>query len=346
MSSRPTIQDVARLAGVSRGTVDRVLNGRAHVREEVRLRVLDAIRQSGYISPRDTHQHQFQQAYPPIRLGVLLPNWEGQFRTEVDQGIAQACAELASAQIQVLTRRCKTDLPAEALQLLDELLDTGVAGIAVCTTNAPSITTRISALAEAGIPCVTFNSDLPESRRMCFVGQDIYKAGRIAGGLMCKCIPAEGQLLAAVGNLKFDGHRQRLSGFCDRMREAGFPSEKIIVAETFNDYETTFRVVMDAIARYPGLCGIYMANLSVSGCAAAIEQAGKKGAIRLICHDLNESIRQLLQQGSIDFTIPQNLRQQGYGPLILLRDFLRKKEAPDAMRFNRQIDIICADNLP
>ena len=77
MSSRPTIQDVARLAGVSRGTVDRVLNGRAHVREEVRLRVLDAIRQSGYISPRDTHQHQFQQAYPPIRLVVLLPNWEG-----------------------------------------------------------------------------------------------------------------------------------------------------------------------------------------------------------------------------------------------------------------------------
>lgn len=163
---------------------------------------------------------------------------------------------------------------------------------------------------------------------------------------MSRCIPAGSQLLATVGNLKFDGHRQRLAGFRDRIREAGFPMEDLVVAETFNDYETTFRVVTEAIDRYPRLRGIYMANLSVSGCAAVIEQAGKKGAIRLICHDLNESVRQLLLRGSIDFTIPQNLRQQGYGPLILLRDVLRRKAVPDAARFNRQIDIVCSDNLP
>ena len=346
MGSKPTIQTVAQMAGVSRGTVDRVLNGRAHVREDVRLRVLEAIRQSGYVSPRDTHQRQFQQAYPPMKLGVLLPNWEGQFRTEVDEGIAQAQAELESTGIQILIRRCETDIPAEALKLLDELTEAGAAGLAVCAANDPSITARISALADEGIPCVTFNSDLPDSRRLCFVGQDIYKAGRIAGGLMSRCVPAGSQLLATVGNLKFDGHRQRLAGFRDRVRESGFPMEDLVVAETFNDYETTFRVVTEAIDRHPRLRGIYMANLSVSGCAAAIEQAGKKGAIRLICHDLNESVRQLLLRGSIDFTIPQNLRQQGYGPLILLRDVLRRKAAPDAARFNRQIDIVCSDNLP
>ena len=232
------------------------------------------------------------------------------------------------------------------MKLLDELTEAGASGLAVCAAKDPSITARISALADEGIPCVTFNSDLPDSRRLCFVGQDIYKAGRVAGGLMSRCIPAGSQLLATVGNLKFDGHRQRLAGFRDRIREAGFPMEDLVVAETFNDYETTFRVVTEAIDRYPRLRGIYMANLSVSGCAAAIEQAGKKGAIRLICHDLNESVRQLLLRGSIDFTIPQNLRQQGYGPLILLRDVLRRKAAPDAARFNRQIDIVCSDNLP
>ena len=313
MGSKPTIQTVAQMAGVSRGTVDRVLNGRAHVREDVRLRVLEAIRQSGYVSPRDTHQRQFQQAYPPMKLGVLLPNWEGQFRTEVDEGIAQAQAELESTGIQILIRRCETDIPAEALKLLDKLTEAGAAGLAVCAANDPSIIARISALADEGIPCV---------------------------------VPAGSQLLATVGNLKFDGHRQRLAGFRDRIREAGFPMEDLVVAETFNDYETTFRVVTEAIDRYPRLRGIYMANLSVSGCAAAIEQAGKKGAIRLICHDLNESVRQLLLRGSIDFTIPQNLRQQGYGPLILLRDILRRKAVPDAARFNRQIDIVCSDNLP
>ena len=170
MGSKPTIQTVAQMAGVSRGTVDRVLNGRAHVREDVRLRVLEAIRQSGYVSPRDTHQRQFQQAYPPMKLGVLLPNWEGQFRTEVDEGIAQAQVELESTGIQILIRRCETDIPAEALKLLDKLTEAGAAGLAVCAANDPSITARISALADEGIPCVTFNSDLPDSRRLCFVG--------------------------------------------------------------------------------------------------------------------------------------------------------------------------------
>ena len=84
---------------------------------------------------------------------------------------------------------------------------------AVCAVNDPSIEKGISVLAEAGSPCVTFNSVLPGSRRLCFVGQDIRKAGRVAAGLMRKCLPPECTVLAMVGNLKFDGHRQRLDGF-------------------------------------------------------------------------------------------------------------------------------------
>lgn len=52
MSKRPTIQMVAEAAGVSRGTVDRVLNHRAHVNPEVRERVLLALKETGYILPQ------------------------------------------------------------------------------------------------------------------------------------------------------------------------------------------------------------------------------------------------------------------------------------------------------
>jgi len=51
--------------------------------------------------------------------------------------------------------------------------------LAVRAANDPSITARISALADEGIPCVTFNSDLPDSRRPCSVGQDIYNDGAL-----------------------------------------------------------------------------------------------------------------------------------------------------------------------
>lgn len=89
-------------------------------------------------------------------------------------------------------------------------------------------------------------------------------------------------MLAAVGNRKFDGHRQRLDGFRERMEELGFKPRQILVAETFNDYETTYSVVGETLSAHPELRGIYMANLSAAGCAEAVRAAGRKGDIRVI----------------------------------------------------------------
>ena len=162
---------------------------------------------------------------------------------------------------------------------------------------------------------------------------------------MSRCVPQDGIVLAAVGNRRFDGHRQRLEGFCSRMEERGFRPEQILTAETFNDYETTCIVVAEMLRDHPELAGIYMANLNVSGCAEAVRAAGRKGEIRVICHDINESIRRLLLEGSVDFTIPQDFEQQGYLPLILLRDYLRRGIPPEAGRAGGGIGILCAENL-
>lgn len=345
MGSRPTIQMVAELAGVSRGTVDRVLNGRPHVNEEARQRVLEAIRELGYISPREDYRRRAEAALRPLTLGVLLPNWEGQFRTEVTEGVRQACEELEESKVRVLVRRCETDLPQEAVELLEAMEADGAEGFAVCAVNDPAIQGWIAARTARGVPCITFNSDLPESGRLCFIGQDIRQAGRVAAGLLHKCVSGRGPILATAGNLKFDGHRQRLDGFRERLGELGFPAEDLLVRETYNDYETTLRVVGEALEARPDLRGIYMANFSVSGCCAAIERAGRTGRVHVVCHDINETVRKLIRSGAVDFTIPQDLKRQGYAPLLFLRDWLRKKNPLEAGRFQGQIQILCAENL-
>lgn len=334
MGDRPTIQMVADLAGVSRGTVDRVLNNRPHVNEEVRQRVLEAVRETGY-APL-SGRRQTGAAARSLTLGVLLPNWEGQFRAEVDRGIRRACAELEEANVRVLLRRCETDLPQEALRLLEDMRRDGAEGFAVCAVNDPSVERWIAARAAEGTPCVTFNSDLPASGRLCFVGQDIDQAGRVAAGLLHKCVSGQGPILATAGNLKFDGHRRRLE-------ELGFPAGQILVRETFNDYETTRRVVRETLEEQPELRGVYMANLSVSGCCAALAQAGKTGQVHVVCHDVNAGIRQLIRSGAVDFTIPQDLESQGYAPLLLLRDHLRKRTVPGNLP--GRVQILCAENL-
>ena len=84
MKKKPTIQMVAEKAGVSRGTVDRVLNNRSHVSPDVHDRVMKAIQETGYLSPRQAYQTKLSKvSYPKIKLGVLLPNWTGHFKTEV-----------------------------------------------------------------------------------------------------------------------------------------------------------------------------------------------------------------------------------------------------------------------
>ena len=149
--------------------------------------------------------------------------------------------------------------------------------LAVCALNDPAIEARINALEERKIPCVTFNSDLPGSRRLCFVGQEMNKAGRIAGELMSRCVPpGEGWCWRRWETGALTATGQRLEGFCSRMEERGFRPEQILTAETFNDYETTCIVVAEMLRDYPELAGIYMANLNVSGCAEAVRGRGKK----------------------------------------------------------------------
>lgn len=69
MGKRATIQMVAALAGVSRGTVDRVLNNRSYVRADVRERVLAAIAETGYVSPREAHARQMAASPGNAEIG-------------------------------------------------------------------------------------------------------------------------------------------------------------------------------------------------------------------------------------------------------------------------------------
>ena len=343
MGKRPTIQQIADKAGVSRGTVDRVLNNRSYVQADVRKRVQAVIQELGYITPRTAHARQME--LPPLRLGVLLPNWDEFFLSEVERGIKRAGSELADFHVEILVERCRTDVPGEIIEHLDALEAQGCQGLSICTLNEETIRARISNLVDCGIPCITFNSDLPGSRRLCFVGQDIYKAGRVAGDLMSKCLSREAHVLATVGNRKFDGHSQRLEGFLQRMREKGFASKQMLVKETFNDYATTLQVVGAALRQDADIRGIYMANLSVTACIEAVNAAGRRGAVHVICHDENESIRWLLSEGSVDFTIPQDIFQQGYQPLILLRELLQKGCQPQPERLSARIAVVCAENM-
>lgn len=345
MPDKITIQMIADMAGVSRGTVDRVLNNRSYVRKDVKERILKIVDETGYVSPKEIYYRKHNEMLQTLRLGVLLPNFEHQFLDEVQEGIQTARSELERSGVEIFIRRCTTNHPDEAISLLDELLALGVSGLSVCALNDPAVAKYLASLKEKGIPCITFNSDLPDSGRLLFISQNIKKTGRVAAELMSKCLCSGDVLLATVGNLKFDGHKQRIEGFRERLKETGFPMENLLLEETFNDYHITFETVSRILEKEPALKGIYMANHSVSACVSAIHNAGLEGCVHVICHDINPSLETLLRNGQIDYTIPQDFIHQGYAPLILLENYLRKKSLPERLYTDRKIQILCRENL-
>lgn len=344
--NRPTIQMVAERAGVSRGTVDRVLNNRAHVRPEVYARVMEAIKETGYLPIKQFHQTILQGTNAiPVKLGVLLPNWTGHFRSEILRGIRHAREEFESLNAEILVEECQSDMPQEVLDRIDYLVSEGIQGLSLCSIDTAAVNEKVNQLREQNIPVITFNSDLPDSGRLLFVGQDYPKSGRVAAELISKCIPRDGIVLTAVGSTEFDGHRNRLHGFQKRMRELGFEYRQMPVIETLNDYQITYRKVLEFLEKEPNTNAVYMANRSVAGCTEAIKAAGKRGQIRVICHDMAESTKLLLHEGSVDFTVTQNIFQQGHLPLVLLREYLQKNKVPDASAINTRMSIICSQNM-
>ncbi len=343
---KPTLQLVADMAGVSRGTVDRVLKNRPHVRPEVYERVSQALRESGYLS--------YKRILPPsdpeerdsaLVIGVLRPAWPGQFQKEVTEGIREAEALLADSGVRVVEKVCDDEIPAAYVSLLQEMEAEGVQGLSVCTMNDPAVRDELNRLIQKGIPVITFNSDIPSSARTCFIGQDYRKSGRLAGELLSKTISPGTPVLAALGNYEFQGHRERLEGFLARFEENGFPASSVQVIETHNSYEIAFRKITDAFTENPGIRAIYMANSGTNGCIQALRNLHVPEWPHIVCHDLSDFKKSFLLQHEIDFVISQDLQMQGREPLLMLRDYLLKGEPAMPPAPSQLMSIYCSENI-
>jgi LacI family transcriptional regulator len=340
---KPTIKMIADYAGVSRGVVDRVLHGRPNVNPSKRKRVEDTLKKLNYTP--DLAARALALKNKAMKVAIVLPRWPGSFNTEVPKGIEAARQELSEYRIEVLVEWCKTELPEECIAVIDSLLAKGVNGLAICANNSEVLQRKLRLLTRKDFPVVTFNSDIPESGRICFVGQDDFRSGRVAGEIMAKMLPRGSQTLITCGNRAFEGHQGRVDGFRARWSELGKNGDICGVVETYNDYDTTYRRVREALRGNPQIKALYMANESVPGCVEGLKSLEKCGAIRVVCHDVSETTGKFLHEGAVDFAIEQDLYHQGFLPLTLLGDLLLAGKSPEQDIKYTKINVACAENI-
>ena len=339
---RATIKMIAEQAGVSIGTVDRVLHNRPYVKPEVRERVLQVMEDLDYRPNRMASALALSGT--SRRFAVVQPAWQGYVGEAIAAGVTKFREERRDYNVSVTVRTYHQGRTAECLRHLEELEAEGVQGIALCASDCPAVRRAMSELSRRRIPVVTFNSDIAGADRLCFVGEDAHRAGRLAGEIASKFLAPGDRALLVYAGPEYAGHKGRADGFLDRLEELGFPREKIRIAATHEDYAETLSAVSAALREDPGLRCIYMANRSVTACAEALRQAGLAGKVRLLAHDNSPEIRSLLREGVLDFTIGQNLSYQTRKALSVLFDAVLEHKRPQRDSYYPDSPILTAEN--
>lgn len=336
-----TIRQIAEKAGVSRGTVDRVLNGRPGVKPHVRDKILAIADELNYVPNLAAKALAFNKK--PIQIGVIMPPKEIYFFEEIRKGIEMAADELQGLGIQLEYVYVDNRRPEEGDVAIRRLLEDGVSGILLAFMEDDLIRDAIHAAFDQGVPVVTLNSDVESSNRLCFVGQDLRKSGHIAAGLMRRMLSRSARVAVVASNLKFQAHRLRVDGFQEGLIGSEITVSKVI--EAFDRYEDTYNQLLEHLQQEPNLDGIFMATGDVGGCLDAIRRLGLEGKLRIVSNDMVPEAEQGLKEGIIDFTITQNPIQQGYRSLRILYDYLFSGKKPESEIIYTDTSILIRESL-
>ena len=315
-----TIKEVAEYVGVSRGTVDRVLHKRGNVKKEIEQKVLRALDELDYAPNASARALALSQNAP--KIGVLIPNQPGFFHDEVRRGISRGQEECRALGVELLVEECDANAPAEYIRVIDRMCEEGVKGFAISAQNSQLLIEKIDQLDAGDIPVVTLNSDIPASRRRAFVGEDAYKSGRIAGELVGKMLQSDGEILIVGGRPEFDAHVSRVKGFQDCVSVYSPHEIECKVIYTYEIYPLTYDRILEELSECRELCGIYLSASCVSAYVDALNRVKPSKRPLAVCHDVPADTLGYLKEGSLDFTIEQNIFRQGYKPIQLLRDHI------------------------
>ncbi len=300
---RATVHDVAKAAGVSLATVDRVLNGRSGVRAATAEKVEEAIVRLGF--SRDLNASLMARARD-LKVVFFIPDGSNEFMDSLAEAVARRSMLALSDRMHLSTRRIRA-LDAGSLAAGLDALDPRDCDCAVIVTSEePEILAAVDSATRRGIAVMTLVSDLPGSARKHFIGVDNVAAGRTAASLLGRFLPQGGKVAVIAGSLHLRDHLDRLHGFREVLARDFSALELIGPLEGHDERAETQALVAKLLTDHPDLAGIYNLGAGNMGLVTALEAVHNQTSPRVIAHELSASTRAGLVSGAIDVVLDQN----------------------------------------
>jgi ribose transport system substrate-binding protein len=237
--------------------------------------------------------------------------------------IARKGTEKADAELPDITVEFKIPsdgTAAEQTRILNDLVSSGIAGIAISPVDPANEVQLINDTAKKSL-VITQDSDAPNSDRSLYIGTDNKAAGRQAGELIKEALPDGGKIMVFVGKLDAQNAKDRLDGIKEVLQ--GTKVEIVDVRTDDTDLARAKSNVADAMVKTPDLAGL-VGLWAYNGPAIlnAVKDANKVGKIKIICFDEDDQTLAGIQDGGIYGTIVQQPYEFGYRAIHLMSKIL------------------------
>ncbi|NLP10710.1 sugar ABC transporter substrate-binding protein, partial [bacterium] len=153
----------------------------------------------------------------PLRYVVVPKALTNPYWFQVEDGM-KAAGEKLGVRVEMIGPAQASDVTAQ-VQILESLIASRVSGLAVSPNDPDGVTSVIDRAVDAGIPVLTFDSDAPKSKRLCYVGTDNYTAGRTAARQLLLYLKPGDSYAILTGSLGALNLNERIRGFRDELKE-------------------------------------------------------------------------------------------------------------------------------
>lgn len=343
-----TVKDIADGAGVSIGTVDRVIHKRGRYSQETARKVREVIEELNYTPNiharglKNSKKHSF---------GVVIPgkDQDGGYWGVVQEGIISASHELESYGGVVNIFPFDHYSSQSFINALNLAISSGAEGLLIAPSGSKNIKIQLEKI---GIPYIFIDSDLPDLKgRRSYIGQDSRQSGILSGKLMSLLLLGKmaeaGKISLLIVDPPGDNYhlKSRIEGFCEYINSSIPDVRLTTVKEVSDDRKSVYACMEKSWSEGHKIDGIFVANSSVYYVASFLEIKGDDYiSIPLIGYDLIPGKEDAIENGVIDFILTQQPQAQGYrGIMMLYDDIVLKKEIEKEVI--TPLNIITKENL-